>query len=60
MGRPTRHLGPFAGKKLVSRTFSITLPNSGAGEYGFLPPGAVTSGHASATLGKMYTFHLLE
>jgi len=59
-GGATRDLVPFEGKKLASRTFSITLPNVGAGEYGFLPPGAVTSGHASATLGKMYTFHLLE
>jgi hypothetical protein len=59
-GGATRDLVPFEGKKLASRTFSITLPNLGAGEYGFLPPGAAVSGHASATLGKMYTFHLLE
>ena len=59
-GGATRDLVPFEGKKIASRTFSITLPNLGAGEYGFLPPGAVTSGHASATLGKMYTFRLLE
>jgi hypothetical protein len=59
-GGATRDLVPFEGKKLASRTFSVTLPNLGAGEYGFLPPGAVMSGHASASLGKMYTFHLLE
>jgi hypothetical protein len=59
-GGATRDLVPFESQKLASRTFSITLPNLSAGEYGFLPPGAVASGHASATLGKMYTFHLLE
>jgi hypothetical protein len=32
----------------------------GPGEYGFLPPGSAMSSSASAQLGKMYTFHLLE
>jgi hypothetical protein len=59
-GGATRDLVPFDGKKIASRTFSATLINIGAGEYGFLPPGAAVSSHASATLGKMYTFHLLE
>ncbi len=59
-GGATRDLIPFEGKRIASRTFVVTLPNIGAGEYGFLPPGAVQSGHASATLGKMYTFRVLE
>jgi hypothetical protein len=59
-GGATRDLVQFEGKKIASRTFSISLPNLGVGEYGFLPPGAVMSGHAGASLGKMYTFHLLE
>jgi hypothetical protein len=59
-GGATRDLIPFEGKKIASRTFLITLPNLSSGEYGFLPPGAVMSGHASGSLGKMYTFHLLE
>ena len=37
-GGATRDLVPFEGKKLASRTFSVTLLNIGAGEYGFLPP----------------------
>ena len=59
-GGATRDLVPFEGKRIATRTFAITLPNLGAGEYGFLPPGALTTGHASATLGKMYTFRLME
>lgn len=59
-GGATRDLVEFEGKKIAPRTYVIALPRLGAGQYGFLPPGAVTSSHASATLGKMYTFHLLE
>ena len=59
-GGATRDLVPFEGKKVASRTFVITLPNLGAGEYGFLSPGSAMSSSASAQLGKMYTFHLLE
>jgi hypothetical protein len=58
-GGATRDLVPFEGKKVANRTYRITLPNLGAGEYGFLPPGAVTSA-SSASLGKMYSFRLLE
>jgi hypothetical protein len=58
-GGATRDLVPFEGKKIVNRTYKIVLPNLGAGEYGFLPPGAVTSA-SSASLGKMYSFRLLE
>jgi len=59
-GGATRDLVPFDGKKVASRTFLVTLPNMGAGEYGFLAPGSEVSTHASAQMGKMYTFHLLE
>ncbi len=59
-GGATRDLVPFEGKKAISRTFLVTLPNLGAGEYGFLSPGSAMSSSASAQLGKMYTFHLLE
>jgi hypothetical protein len=58
-GGATRDLVPFEGKKVATRTYKIVLPNLGAGEYGFLPPGAVTSA-SSASLGKMYSFRLLE
>ena len=59
-GGATRDLVPFEQKKTASRTFEIILPATmGAGEYGFLPPGAVTSA-SSASLGKMYTFRVIE
>ena len=59
-GGATRDLVPFEQKKTGTRTYEIVLPASiGAGEYGFLPPGAVTSAN-SASLGKMYTFRVLE
>jgi hypothetical protein len=58
-GGATRDVIPFEGKKVASRMYKILLPNLGAGEYGFLPPGAVTSS-SSASIGKMYTFRLIE
>ena len=59
-GGATRDVVPFEGKKTGNRSFVVVLPNNlGAGEYGFLPPGAVMSG-SSASLGKMYTFRIVE
>jgi hypothetical protein len=58
-GGATRDLIPFESKKLANRTYTITLPNLGNGEYGILPPGAVTSSSA-ASVGKMYTFRIVE
>ncbi len=58
-GGATRDLVPFEGKKIANRTYSITLPNLGNGEYGFLPPGAALSS-SSASVGKMYTFRVVE
>jgi len=59
-GGATRDLVPFESKKLTSRVFEILLPNTlGAGEYGFLPPGAFGSA-SSASMGRMYTFRLIE
>jgi hypothetical protein len=57
-----RDLVPFEGKRVAPRTFSVVLPaNLGAGEYGFLSPGAVgSSGNAAAQIGKMYTFRIVE
>lgn len=57
-----RDMVPFEGKKLSPRTFSVVLPNNlGAGEYGFLSPGAVgASGNSQAQIGKMYTFRIIE
>lgn len=59
-GGATRDLIPFEGKKVASRTYTVTLPHLGAGEYAFLPPGAFTSSTGAASLGKMYSFHIVE
>jgi hypothetical protein len=58
-GGATRDVVPFEGTKLASRTYKVVLPNLGAGEYGFLPPGAFGSAN-SASIGKMYTFRIIE
>jgi len=58
-GGATRDIVPFEGKKVAPRMYRILLPNLGAGEYGFLPPGAVGSAN-SASIGKMYTIHVIE
>jgi hypothetical protein len=59
-----RDLIPFESKKLASRQFLVVVPQSiGAGEYGFLPPGAggsSTTNAVSSQYGKMYTFHVIE
>lgn len=58
-GGATRDLIPFEGKKTANRMYKVLIPNLGAGEYGFLPPEAVTLSKG-ASIGKMYTFRLLE
>lgn len=58
-GGATRDLLPFESKKITNRTYGIILPQLGAGEYGFLPPGAFASSTA-ASVGKMYTFRVIE
>lgn len=57
-----RDMVPFEGKRVAPRTFSVVLPNNlGAGEYGFLSPGAMgSSGNSQAQIGKMYTFRIVE
>jgi len=55
-GGATRDIVPFESQKVGTRTFTITLNGTKAGEYGFLPPGALTQLSGAATLGKMYTF----
>jgi hypothetical protein len=58
-GGATRDLLPFEGKKVANRMYKVQLPKLGAGEYGFLPPEAVTLSKG-ASIGKMYTFRLVE
>lgn len=57
-----RDMVPFEGKRVAPRRFSVVLPNNlGAGEYGFLSPGAMgSSGNSAAQIGKMYTFRIIE
>jgi len=55
-GGATKDMVPFESQKVASRTFTITLTMTKEGEYGFLPPGALTQASAASTLGKMYTF----
>ena len=45
----------FQFDKLGPRTFSVKLTELKKGEYGFLPPGAVTAASA-ASVGKIFTF----
>jgi hypothetical protein len=55
-GGATKDMVAFESQKVASRTFTVTLTGTKAGEYGFLPPGALTQANGAATLGKMYTF----
>lgn len=59
-GGATRDLMEFQGTKIGPRLYTITLNVIKGGEYGFLPPGAALSSHGSSSLGKMYTFRVLE
>jgi hypothetical protein len=59
-GGAKRDTVPFEYKKTATRTYTVSLTDLRAGEYGFLSPGAAFSSHASAQLGKMYTFQVVE
>ncbi len=59
-GGATRDLMPFEGTKIAPRTYKAAFSHSsGAGEYGFLPPGAFTSTN-TASSGKIYSFRVIE
>ena len=55
-GGATRDLVDFESKKIAPRTFLVRLTGLTKGEYGFLPPGAMTSSSSGAPLGKIYSF----
>jgi len=59
-GGAKRDLLAFDFKKIANRAFAVELSELRAGEYGFVAPGAAMQSHASAQLGKMYTFQVLE
>jgi hypothetical protein len=50
---------PFESDRIAPRTWKVTLPNLGAGDYGFLAPGAATSANAPS-IGKIYSFRIIE
>jgi len=49
----------FQGKKIAPRMHEIVLESGMKGDYGFLPPGAMSSSNM-ASAGKIYTFHVIE
>lgn len=49
----------FEGKKTAPRMYEIVLENVKTGEFGFLPPGAMSSTNMASS-GKIYTFHVIE
>jgi hypothetical protein len=58
-----RDMVPFEGKKVGNRLYTVVLPNNlGSGEYGFVYMGATgtSGGLTSMSMGKMYTFRMLE
>lgn len=57
-GGAERNAVGFEPEKIASRTYRIKLAELKKGEYGFLPPGAMSMSVASA--GKMYTFSVIE
>jgi hypothetical protein len=59
-GGAKRDVVDFEGKKIAPRTYEIVLGNDvKTGDYGFLPPGAVSSANM-ASGGKIYSFHVIE
>jgi len=59
-GGAKRDLVPFSADKIAPRTYRIVFTHLTIGEYGFLPPGLQAAQSASAQLGKMYTFRVIE
>jgi hypothetical protein len=50
----------FEGKKVAPRMYEIILANGvKGGDYGFLPPGALSSSNMASS-GKIYSFHVVE
>jgi hypothetical protein len=50
----------YQAEKIAARVYHITLSSSfGRGEYGLLPPGAVSSSK-TGSLGKLYTISMIE
>src|SRR5262245_19688248 len=59
-GGATRDLVPFEGRKIAPRTFQITLPSLGSGDYGLLPPASADPNASSGRIGKIFSFWIIE
>jgi hypothetical protein len=59
-GGATRDAIEFEAKKIAPRTYSITLSDLKAGEYGLMPPSSGDATGSTGRLGKLYTFHVIE
>lgn len=53
----TPHQVKFKHEKLASRIYRVTVAGLPNGEYGFVPPGAMTTA-SGGSMGKVYTFGL--
>jgi hypothetical protein len=59
-GGAQRDLIEFQANKIASRMYDIVLSSDmKSGDYGFLPPGAMSSSNMASS-GKIYTFHVIE
>ncbi len=59
-GGATRDLVSYKADRIAPRHYVTTVTNLAPGEYGFLPPNLAGAQSASAQLGKMYTFSIIE
>ncbi len=59
-GGAARDVVPFENTKVAPRTYTVRLPNLGAGEYGLLPPSGGDSTGSSGRIGKIYSFRIIE
>lgn len=59
-GGATRDVIPFEGKRVGPRAFQVNLTTVGFGEYGFLPPLSDHSSKALSSLGKIFTFRVMD
>ena len=55
-----RDIVPYESKKVGPRTYGVTLDHLLPGQYGLLPPDAPIQNRASASLGRIYSFTVVE
>jgi hypothetical protein len=57
IGVPGESTVRFESQKIDKGKYKLTVSGLGAGEYGFMPPGAEVSKN-STSVGKIYTFQV--